>query len=62
LPRRAIAEALVLALLVVEAEPGADAGPGLGDRRVSQKGNKDVGLDARLELMTPCRFASYFTV
>jgi hypothetical protein len=34
LPRRAIAEALVLALLVVEAEPGADAGPGLGDRRV----------------------------
>ena len=35
LPWRAIAEALVLALLVVEVEPGADAGLGLGDRRVS---------------------------
>ena len=34
LPRRAIAEALVLALLVVEAEPGTDAGLGLGDRRI----------------------------
>ena len=31
LPRRAIAEALVLALLIVEAKPGADAGLGLGD-------------------------------
>src|SRR6266852_4864708 len=34
LPRRAIAEALVLALLIVKAEPGADAGLGLGDRRI----------------------------
>jgi hypothetical protein len=32
LPRRAIAEALVLALLVVETEPGADASHRLGDR------------------------------
>src|SRR5216683_2302217 len=31
LARRAIAQALVLALLVIEAEPGADAGLGLGD-------------------------------
>src|SRR5215470_11077990 len=30
LPRRAITEALVLTLLIVETEPGADAGPGLG--------------------------------
>src|SRR6202035_3348196 len=34
LPRRAIAEALVLALLIVEIVPGADAGLGLGDRRI----------------------------
>jgi hypothetical protein len=34
LPRRAVAEALVLALVIVEAEPGADAGLGLGDRRI----------------------------
>src|SRR6266446_6977701 len=34
LPRRAIAEALVLAFLVVEAEPGANAGLRLGDRRI----------------------------
>ena len=34
LPRRAVAEALVLAFLVVETEPGADASLGLGDRRV----------------------------
>src|SRR6202011_1301755 len=34
LPRRAVSEALVLSLLIVEAEPGADAGPGLGDRRI----------------------------
>src|SRR2546421_13107354 len=34
LPRRAIAEALVLALFIVEAEPGADAGLRLGDRRI----------------------------
>src|SRR4051794_30460201 len=34
LPRRAIAEALVLALLVVEAQPGANAGLRLGDRRI----------------------------
>src|SRR5205807_6513678 len=34
LPRRAIAEALVLALFIVEAEPGADAGLGLDDRRI----------------------------
>src|ERR687884_855783 len=34
LPRRAIAEALVLALLVVEAEPSADAGLGFGHRRI----------------------------
>src|SRR6202040_773930 len=34
LPRRAIAEALVLALVIVEAEPGADAGLGLGHRRI----------------------------
>src|SRR3954454_4235978 len=31
LARRAIAQALVLALLVIKAEPGADAGLGLGD-------------------------------
>src|SRR5215470_13534543 len=31
LPRRAITEALVLTLLIVKTEPGADAGPGLGD-------------------------------
>src|SRR5215467_12486331 len=31
LPRRAITEALMLTLLIVETEPGADAGPGLGD-------------------------------
>src|ERR1700682_841178 len=31
LARRAIAQALVLALLVIEAEPGADAGLGLGN-------------------------------
>jgi len=31
LTRRAIAQALVLALLVIKAEPGADAGLGLGD-------------------------------
>ena len=31
LARRAIAQALVLTLLVIEAEPGADAGLGLGD-------------------------------
>src|SRR5580704_18401448 len=31
LTRRAIAQALVLALLVIKAEPGADAGFGLGD-------------------------------
>src|SRR5262249_9579273 len=34
LPRRAITEALVLALPVVEVEPSADAGPGLGHRRI----------------------------
>src|SRR6202022_671785 len=34
LSRRAIAEALVLALLIVEAKPGANAGLGLGDRRI----------------------------
>jgi hypothetical protein len=34
LPRRAIAEALVLALLIVKAEPGTDANLGLGDRRI----------------------------
>src|SRR5207248_9845342 len=34
LPRRAIAEALVLTLLVVETEPGADASLRLGDRRI----------------------------
>ena len=31
LARRAIAQALVLPLLVIEVEPGADAGLGLGD-------------------------------
>src|SRR6266404_2452032 len=34
LARRAITEALMLALVVVEAEPGANAGPGFGDRRI----------------------------
>src|SRR5207248_9210794 len=34
LPRRAIAEALVLALLVVEIEPSANTGLGFGHRRV----------------------------
>ena len=34
MPRRAIAEALVLALLIVKAKPGTDAGLGLGDRRI----------------------------
>src|SRR5438128_6789868 len=34
LPRRAIAEALVLALLVVEIEPGANTGFGLGHTRM----------------------------
>src|ERR1700738_2765564 len=34
LPRCAIAEVLVLALLIVKAKPGADAGLGLGDRRI----------------------------
>jgi hypothetical protein len=34
LPRRAIAEALVLALLVVEVEPGANTGLGFGHSRV----------------------------
>ena len=29
-----IDEALVLALLIVKAKPGADAGLGLGDRRI----------------------------
>src|SRR5580693_7561426 len=37
LPRRAIAEALVLALLIVEAKPSANAGLGLGDRRIGVK-------------------------
>src|SRR4029077_9370586 len=34
LPRRAIAEALVLALLIVEIEPGANTGFGLGHTRI----------------------------
>jgi hypothetical protein len=34
LARCAIAEALVSARLVVESEPGANAGLGLGDRRI----------------------------
>src|SRR5208282_5694589 len=34
LPRRAVAEALVLALLIVEIEPRANSGFGLGDRRI----------------------------
>ena len=34
LTRRAIAQALVLTLLVIKAEPGADAGLGLGDAGV----------------------------
>jgi hypothetical protein len=34
LPRRAIAEALMLALLIVEVEPGADASLGLGHCRI----------------------------
>ena len=34
LARRAITEALMLALVVVEAEPGVNAGPGFGDRRI----------------------------
>src|SRR6516162_4924810 len=34
LPRRAITEALMLAFLIVEAEPGANAGLGLGNRRI----------------------------
>src|SRR5262249_21233186 len=37
LPRRAIAEALVLALPVVEVEPRADAGSGLGYRRIGME-------------------------
>src|SRR6516165_722166 len=39
LPRCAIAEALVLALLIVETEPGADAGSGLGNCRIGVKIN-----------------------
>src|SRR5438477_9043792 len=34
LPRRAVAEALMRALVIVEAEPCANAGLGLGDRRI----------------------------
>src|SRR5947209_11739142 len=34
LPRRAIAEALVLALLIVEVEPGANAGLGFAHSRI----------------------------
>src|SRR5499427_2620387 len=37
MPRCAITEALVLTLLIVETEPGADAGSGLGDCRISAK-------------------------
>ena len=37
LPRRAITEALVLALVIVETEPGADAGSSLGDCRIGMK-------------------------
>src|SRR5215472_5497304 len=37
LSRRAIAEALVLALVIVEIEPGANASLGFGDRRISVK-------------------------
>jgi hypothetical protein len=36
LPRRAITEALVLALLVVEAEPSADAGLGFAHGRIGR--------------------------
>jgi len=31
---RAVPKALMLALVIVEAEPGANAGLGLGDRRI----------------------------
>src|SRR5246127_3696316 len=34
LPRRAITQALVLALGVVKLQPGANAGPGFGDTRI----------------------------
>src|SRR5215813_7531584 len=37
LSRCAIAEALVLALVIVETEPGADAGSGLGNCRIGVK-------------------------
>ena len=40
LARRAIAQALVLALLVIKVEPGADAGLGLGDA--------DIGVEVDL--------------
>jgi hypothetical protein len=45
LPRHAIAEALMLALLIIETEPGADAGLGFGDCRISVKVDR---LDLRL--------------
>src|SRR5439155_17324552 len=41
LPRRAVAEALVLALLVVEAEPGANTGLRLGN----------VGISVQVDLL-----------
>ena len=53
------AEALVLALLIVEAEPGADAGLGLGDRLRHSRSTKMLSMQRPLPsqlIMTPCRF------
>src|SRR5215469_15023123 len=71
LSRRAITQALVLALGVVKVQPGANNGPGFGDTRISmqvdllvfetapQPLDKDVVHERPLPSMpivTPCRF------